>query len=362
MAGAGLALSVPLLALGLERAGFSGRANGLATAIGGIATLFFAPLVPRLAARWGLLRLMLASIAGMVGAMAAFAATTDHPLAWFPLRMAYSCALTGLFVSSEFAINAMAPADRRGVWIGLYSTCLSLGFAAGPLVLHVAGSEGAAPFFAGMVLFALAAAPIAWGGAAFPALGGRKSASTLAFLRRDPGLMSAALVFGAVETGAMGLLPVHALRNGGTAEMGALFVAALAIGNVLFQIPLGVLSDRVGRYGLLIAVAALTSFGAAGLALATGSAAFVPALVAWSGVASGLYMLGLAELGARYARTDLAEANAVFIACYALGMILGPPLAGTALDLSPRHGLFLCLGLFGSVALATLWAGKPPRH
>ena len=66
-----------------------------------------------------------------------------------------------------------------------------------------------------------------------------------------PGLMSAVFVFGAVETGAMGLLPVHALRNGFDAETGALFVAALAGGNMLLQLPIGLLSDRVSRRALL---------------------------------------------------------------------------------------------------------------
>ncbi len=174
--------------------------------------------------------------------------------------------------------------------------------------------------------------------------------------------MAAAFVFGALETAAMGLLPVHALRNGDSAEVGALFVAALALGNMLFQIPLGFLSDRVGRRTVLVGVAGLACLGAAGLACLTGSAGFAPGLVLWSGVASGLYMLGLAQLGARYAEADLAAANAAFIACYAAGMIVGPPIAGWALDLSPRHGLFASLSVLAGFALVTAAWRSPRRH
>ena len=57
--------------------------------------------------------------------------------------------------------------------------------------------------------------------------------SPLGMIVRAPAVLSAAFAFGAIETSAMGLLPVHAVRNGFSAETGALFVTALALGNLL---------------------------------------------------------------------------------------------------------------------------------
>ena len=257
-----------------------------------------------------------------------------------------------MFIASEFAVNALAPAAKRGIWVGIYSTSLALGFAAGPVILSLTGNEGSLPFAAGAVLFVIAGVPILAAGDKMPALAGRAKKSPLSFVGRVPALMSAAFVFGAIETSAMGLLPVHALRNGFTAQDGALFVAALAIGNVLFQIPLGLLSDRLPRAALLLAVSGIAAIGALILAGLPHSALFIPILVVWSGVASGLYMIGLTDLGARYGGNDLAAANAAFVSCYASGMVFGPPLVGRALDASPGAGLFLSLGFLAFLTLA----------
>ncbi len=44
--------------------------------------------------------------------------------------------------------------------------------------------------------------------------------------------------------------------------------------------------------------------------------------------------------------------NAVFVSCYASGMIVGPPLAGRGLDLAPAHGLFLSIAALCATTLA----------
>ena len=68
--------------------------------------------------------------------------------------------------------------------------------------------------------------------------------------------------------------------------------------------------------------------------------AFAAVLFVWGGIIGGLYMIGLAELGARYEGAELASANAAFVMFYATGMLIGPPLLGRALDASPHYGLF----------------------
>jgi MFS family permease len=353
LSGAGLSLSIPLIALRMEQAGYSGEANGLGIAISGVATLAFAPLVPACAARIGMCGLMLACVGASILSLAAFAATSNLDW-WYPIRAVYSCALTGLFVASEFAINAVAPPKRRGLWIGIYSSCLAIGFAAGPAILGLVGTMGAAPFVAGIVLFAAASLPIAAYGGTLPVIDRHGRSSTLVFFRANPGLLSCAFVFGAIETGSMGLLPVYALRNGLSAEQGALFVAALAVGNAIFQIPLGLVSDRVSRRRLLIVVAATSFLGSLALVVLGGSVLFIPVLTVWGGLASGLYMVGLAELGARYTGGDLAAANAAFIVAYATGMLVGPPFIGRAVDFSASYGLFGALAAITGLLLVVL--------
>ncbi len=50
------------------------------------------------------------------------------------------------------------------------------------------------------------------------------------------------------------------------------------------------------------------------------------------GIATATYTLGLAILGHRFDAKSVVSANAAFIACYGVGTILGPPLAGSLMD------------------------------
>lgn len=354
LVGVGLSLTIPLISVRMESAGFSGEANGLGVAMSGLATIFVSPAIPALVRRLGVRNLlMLALVTGIVSLGAV--AFIDNIYWWYPLRFLFSCALTFLFVLSEYAINALAPEERRGFWVGVYSTSLYLGFATGPAILGFVGTEGRLPFFAAVALFALASGPILAAGARIPGFTEKAGAPALALLGRAPALMLAALLFGAIETSAMGLLPVHALRNGFDAEKGALLVSIFAFGNVAFQLPIGLASDRFDRNRLIVVIALIGLIGSLALiALGPDFLAFSIALFVWGGFTGGLYMLGLAELGARYKGADLASANSVFVMLYASGMMVGPPALGKSMDFSPHYGLFGGVAVLFGLYLATV--------
>ena len=129
----------------------------------------------------------------------------------------------------------------------------------------------------------------------------------------------------------------------------------VAFGNVAFQLPLGLLSDRIDRHKLIVAIAIFGLVGALALIfLSARYAAFSMLLFVWGGVVGGLYMVGLAILGARYTGADLASANSAYVMLYASGMMIGPPILGVTLDASPAHGLFGGVALLFVAYLATV--------
>ncbi|MFV0279488.1 MAG: MFS transporter [Rhodoblastus sp.] len=338
--GVGLSMTVPLISVRMEAAGFSASANGWGVAMSGVATILVSPLVPMFVRNLGVRRLMIASLAlGILSlALLAFVANVWW---WYPIRFLFGVALTLVFVVSEYAINALAPPEKRGFWIGVYSSSLYLGFAIGPVILGLVGTDGRIAFYTAMALFALGGAPIVAAGAQMPGFSAHAKRPAWAMIGRAPTIMLAALLFGALETGAMGLLPVHALRNGLDTQTGVLFVTCLAAGNVVFQLPLGILSDRVDRRKLIAIVAIVGLVGAlAIMMLAHRPTAFAALLFFWGGVVGSIYMIGLALLGGRYTGADLAAANSAYVMLYACGMMTGPPLLGATLDASPAHGLF----------------------
>jgi MFS family permease len=128
----------------------------------------------------------------------------------------------------------------------------------------------------------------------------------------------------------------------------ALLLSMIGLGNVLFQVPLGMLSDRIGdRRRVLVACAAA---GLAGMLIMPfveqNWTAMAALLLVWGGAVAALYTIGLAHLGSQLHGRDLASANAAFVFCYGLGMLAGPQSIGVGLDALGPSGFSWTIALF----------------
>jgi len=263
------------------------------------------------------------------------------------------------WVVSETWLNAATVERNRGFFAGVYATLFSLGFVAGPILLTVIEVSGGLPFYliAGSVV--LAAVPLAFARGAVPKIEVNTSQGSWSPLALAPTIFAAILVSGLVDGAILSLLPLYGLRNG-LEEAEALLLLSIAIaGTVTLQIPLGWLADRLERRRLLLLAGAAGALGAALLPMTIGQPLLLwPLLFLWGGLIVGLYTLALAMLGDRFSGDLLARANALFVMTYCLGSAIGPPLAGTAMDLLSVEGFpaslslsclaFLALGLYRS--------------
>ncbi|MFG1295953.1 MFS transporter [Xanthobacter variabilis] len=350
--GVGISLSIPLLALELESRGVSGTLIGVNTAVAGIATVATAPFIPQLVRWLGVRALLVVSIALCAASLLAFKAVESFVL-WFPLRFVLGAALCVLFAVSEFWINAVAPQHRRGLIMGIYATALSVGAALGPVILSVTGTVGWPPYLAGAVVLCLGAIPILMARGMTPSIHDGEHHGVLSFLRKSPTALMAALVFGAMETSVMSFLPVYGVRLGMGDSDATLLLTVAVLGNVAFQIPLGLISDRVDRRVLLFICSLVGTIGAAILPqLPVDGVPFLAAVFLATGVVGSLYTVGLAHLGARFHGANLASANAAFVMFYSLGLIVGPPVAGQGMDLYNPYGFaYVIAAMLGGYAL-----------
>jgi MFS family permease len=356
--GAGISLGLPLLSLVLAARGVSGSLIGLNTAMAGIASLAVIPFVTPLATRVGAARLLLAALLTTGISFYGFH-LVDNFWGWFPLRFVFHGGLTIAFVMSEFWINSLSPPGRRGLIMGIYATILSLGFAVGPTVLAIVGSQGAVPFAIGSLILICAGLPVIFALHETPELESGPRRSVAAFVFGAPVATLAALTFGAIEAGGMAILPIYGLRLGLNEGTAAQFVSAVALGNLVMQIPIGLLSDKIDRRNMLMVCAVIGLAGALLLPLVAPD--FWPTAIVlffWGGVVAGLYTIGLTYLGANYSGANLASANAAFVMMYSLGLLIGPPAIGAGLDAfaashSP-HGAPLVMAAFFAFYLAAL--------
>ncbi len=343
--GLGFSITLPLLALTLEDRGISSTWIGINTAFWGLSSLAITPFVSRIAARLGTAQALALSILALAAALPLFYLSPFW--LWFPLRLVAGAALTTTFVLSEFWINVAAPPGKRGVVMGIYATVLSIGFAMGPVILYFTGTHGMVPFVVGAAVLAVGTLPVLSALGVAPKLTDGHRTSFVRFLFLAPVATGAALLFGAIESGAFSLLPLYGQRVGHARDVVIMLGIGVTIGNILLQMPMGLLSDRIDRRKLLFAIASFGLIGAGLLPLV--SADFWPfmlALTIWGGVVGSLYTVGLAHLGSRFTGEDLAAANAAFIFCYSLGGLVGPATIGAAMDAYDPQGFAVAVACF----------------
>jgi len=265
------------------------------------------------------------------------------------LRGLMGAAVNGLFVASETWINAVAEERSRGRVLAIYGAVLSGSFALGPLMISIAGTESWLPFVATAALIAMAGIPLIWSGGLLPMIQGRASFGVLSFF------LVAAVFLSAFKEMSMGaLLPVYGVRSGLSESAAAAMLTACYVGALLFQLPIGWLADRMNRYLLLIL---LMIFGLIGTLMLPGIVSLGRPLMwfglgLWIGLFSGTYIVAMTIVGERFRGADLVTANASFGFLWGLGILTGPFLSGTAMDIWDPDGFPGVLAAVTAMVLA----------
>ena len=349
----------PLMALVLERGGASSFEIGAVTSISTVAVMVCGPFYPRAIARLGLRRSVILGIAVSTATLLVMPLLPGFQ-GWLALRFVTGCALGLEWIASEIWLNRLSTDQSRGTVMGTYATVFAAGVMAGPLLLQLTGTSGWWPFGAGALCLALTALPL------FAARSGSDSDAAprerlpwMRVVRAAPTVMVAALIAGLVESAYVSLLPVFALLRGLDEQHSLVLVTVFLAGNVLLQLPIGRLGDRLGRQRVLVLCAAVCVIGPIVLSAVLGVPSLAwPLLLLWGGTMYGFYTQGIALLGESYPREELADANTVFVVVYCAGGIVGPSLGGLAMDYWPPNGLLVFL----SVAPLLLAAAGPQRR
>jgi MFS family permease len=351
----------PLMALVLERGGASSFEIGAVTSISTVAVMLCGPLYPGAIRRLGL---RLAVILGIAVSTVVLFVMPWLPgfQGWFVLRFATGCALGLEWIASEIWLNRLSTDQTRGTVIGTYATVFAAGVMAGPLLLQITGTSGWRPFGVGALCLALTALPLL--AARDPPTGDTGMSDRLQWLRiarAAPTVMLAALIAGLVESAYVSLLPVFALLRGLDEHSALLLVTVFLAGNVILQLPIGRLGDRLGRQRVLALCAGVCVIGPILLSAVMGVPWLVwPLLLLWGGTMYGFYTQGIALLGESYPHAELADANTVFVVVYCAGGIVGPSLGGLAMDACPPNGLLVFLS-GAPLLLAAAWLRRV-RH
>jgi len=327
----------PVVALALEARGHDEAAIGLNATASGLGVLLMGFFVPRIVRTIGTFGALAAGVFGSFATLIAFPIFDDY-WAWVILRLALGGTIGILFSVGEAWINAIAEQDKRGRIVSIYVAAMALSFAAGSAFIQVAGHEGYLPFLLAGVLVVIVSLPTLRfrhldrlsDGELAPT---EKEGLFLSVLKQTIVLMAVVVLFGALDGVALGLLPSYALAKGVDIGDASLPIAAMALGVVVMQLPIGYLSDRVAREKtlsfLLIAVVVFAA-GIPYIDLVSPFGLFY--MLIFGGLSFAPYTLAMAILGDRFTGQRLAAGTALFAIMWGIGSTSGPVAFGAAME------------------------------
>jgi MFS family permease len=325
-------ITFPLLALVLDAQGVSKTLIGLSTIVQASAIIVIAPWAPGLLRRFAPSRVMQV-VTVVLSALFILAGWFPNIWFWFPLRFVIGAVTSLLWISSEALINELAEEQWRGRIIGFYASVGAAGFALGPLLLILTGSEGMAPFYATSAMILLAGIPL------FAVFHGRigqqddQHEGLWKVFLLAPTIMIANVVYAASAESAMTFFPLFGMSLGLTQDTTLGLLTIMGLGTMVLVMPISWLADHVDRMGLMVACVVLTMIGLAlmpwlvRIPVVSGIYAFL-----FGGVEGMIYALGVILVGQRFRGAMLAAATTMFTACWGAGTMLGPLAVGVGMD------------------------------
>ena len=327
-------ISFPLLALVLDSQGVSKSLIGLSTVVQAAAIVAIAPHVPTLMARYPPSKLM-QTMTLVLAVLFIVLGLYPNVWFWFPLRFIIGAATAMLWIASETLINDLAEDSWRGRIIGIYASAGAAGFALGPLLLVLTGSEGMLPFVATSVVTLLAGLPlliVIHRRLQHDSKGGHGAWKMFLLA---PVIMLANVAYAAVAESMITFFPLYGIHMGVTEKFSLGLMTIMGIGSMILMLPLSWVADHVNRMGMLVVVLLLTMAGLLTIPHVLQMAPWVVFLFMFlfGGAEGMIYMLGVVLVGERFKGIQLAAATTAFSACWGAGTILGPMLVGSGMDL-----------------------------
>jgi len=222
-----------------------------------------------------------------------------------------------------------------------------IGFSVGPLGINLLPLGRAVPFLVSGLIFGCVLLLVLRPGNEFPERASKVSRGNrfAATYRAAWFALIPALLYGLMEASMNSSFPLYGLRIDLGQHWISLLLLAFGAGSLILQLPLGILSDRIGRKPVLIACGltgslAFFSIPAAGSRI---SMLFVLFAVA-GGVVGSFFTLGLAYAADTLPRAILPAANVIASIHFSIGSMAGPLLGGYGMRYLSDPSLFLILG------------------
>ena len=306
-------------------------------------------LTPILLKRVGHIRVF-AALGSLVSAAFILYATFVNPVFWLLMRIVVGLCFSGLYVVAESWINDMSSNETRGQSLSLYILMQMAGVVTGQLLLNIADPSGYGLFVLISVLVSISFAPILLSVSPAPVFTSAKPMSLRQLLKASPLGCVGIFLMGAVFSALLGMSSIFGAERGLSVSEIAWFVTAIYVGGMVFQYPVGWISDRMDRRTLIVIITAIASTCALTGTLIGGTFWLLIAVALFIGAATNpLYPLLIAYTNDHLESDQMASASGGLIFINGFGAMGGPILVGYLINHVGPNGFFLFIGFLTAV-------------
>ena len=325
---------LPLIAVIFEKSGVSSSLNGFNATALYIGILLVSPFMEMPLRKYGYKPVIILGGGLVVVSLALFPLWPSFWF-WFVLRMLIGIGDHSLHFATQTWITSSSPAEKRGRNISLYGLFFGIGFATGPLMTPLVNVNEALPFIVSSILCLIGWIFVFTLKNELP----EQVVNINSFLSTIKQFKKAfkygwvaflpPLCYGFLESSLNGIFPVYALRMDINVSSVSLVLSAFAIGSIITQLPLGMLSDQYGRRTILMTVLFLgfISFTAASFLEQSFIGLFTAFLISGMVVGS-TFSLGISYMTDLVPRNLLPTGNLLCGIFFSLGSLSGPIIGG----------------------------------
>jgi MFS family permease len=288
-------INAVLFPVTLQSFGYSKTLIGACLSLEVLAVVVISQYLSTIIARVGIGRALI--IATLVRATCLYILSSSGNYAvWLICVFFFGMNTNIMLISLQTWINTIPLKNNKGLVIGIFSSALSLGTAAGPLIASL--TEGRLLFFIDIAIVGLTVLPFMLIYRSIPSIAAPPRPRILYAIQTAKIYMFSAFVGGITFFGLPAFLTIYGMMNNLSIEKSAFLISMFMLGSISLGFLIASVSDLVNRLYVIISCVFVGLIAAIYLPLAIYS--YPQALILlfiWGGVSGGIYATGLARVG-----------------------------------------------------------------
>jgi MFS family permease len=306
-------------------------------------------LVPLLVRRVGHVRTF-GALAATLASVVLLNGLIIEAYSWILLRAMAGFCFAGSYMIIESWLNEGIADEQRGSMFSIYMIISQSAFMAGQYVIVISDPSQSTLFMIGGILYCISILPIALSKARSPAPLTQVKIDLKGMFVNSPSAFVGSLIAGILAGSFQSFAPVFGVSEGMSTANVANMTVTVMMGAILFQYPLGKLSDIIDRRYVMVGLSVAGAF--VGFMVAEFQVngedpqlTFFLLMLLLGGFVYPIYGLVNAHANDRADPEDFVKISSSLLILYGIGNMIGPLVTGPAMEWFGNNALFQIIGL-----------------